>query len=35
MNLKKGIGLFFIVSFLTIIALFILSSVVLGNSLGG
>jgi len=34
MNLKKGIGLFFIVSFLTIIALFILSSVVLGNSIG-
>ncbi len=33
-NLKKGIGLFFVVSLFTIIALFILSSVVLGNSLG-
>jgi Flp pilus assembly protein TadB len=34
LNLKKGIGLFFVVSILTTIALFILSSVVLGNSLG-
>jgi Flp pilus assembly protein TadB len=33
-NLKKGIGLFFVVSLLTIIALFVLSSVVLGNGLG-
>lgn len=33
-NLKKGIGLFFVVALLTAIALFVLSSVVLGNSLG-
>jgi len=34
LNLKKGIGLFFVVSLIAVIALFVLSSVVLGNSLG-